>query len=1225
MNSVRKRALAVLLAVLMLIPAMGTMVVSAASTDAISEAEGMANPATASNDYAVENVDVEEDSATDTESVIASIDIAPIYLNAWNDSYQSEYWSDELNEWRYFTCYDWNGKLKGVVTFTDGTTGVLEDSRVKYNGEYHYVSCFDYQSGDNEWAVGGTYIGTVTVLGYTAEVEISVCEQNSFDNFEYLEFSDGIIITGVNGYGDVLTIPDTINDKPVIAITYLSGYGEIIIPDSVTTLSQDMFGYNWRLEKVTIGAGVKTLTNSMFEDIENLTEIIVSENNENYVSIDGIVYDKDVTTMVAVPLGKTTTHTVPTTVSNIDIYMNDSYDFRIILQNDVTGYIMENGILYNGDKTIVYYCTSDTTGNYIMPETVETIKPMAFYMSNLESVAVSPQVTDIAYYSFNSCPNLKKVVLPDNLTSISRNAFANCEQLSDVSLPSGLTLIEESAFENTGVKTITIPGGVKYVGDRAFSYSALENLTISNGVEEIGDYTFRNTKVKTVSIPSSVHTIGGSAFESTPLQSVSFVNGLEEILWSAFSDTELASVVFPESLTYIGGYAFSNSKLTSLYVPSNVTYVGSAAFDGCPIKTFTLAEGHTTTYSYAFRNIAIESLTLPQSITTVAHYSFADCENLANIDLPDNLQSICGHAFDNTAWLNNYPNGVVYLEQALYGYKGDMPEGTKVNVKSNIKLVADHAFNDEGNLTSIVLPSGLKTIGTDAFAYCDSLTGITIPDSVTALGEDAFYYCTSMKNATIGNSVTEIGDYTFFGCENLANVTIGNSVTRIAYQAFAGCDSLTNVELPNSLESIDGYAFYDCDNLASVYIPDSVKTMGRAVFYGCENLTDIYCEAESEPAGWEYYWAGNSNATIHWGHKLTAKITKQPVSVVAPNGSTAKVSLTASGYGLTYKWYYKNKGDSKFTLTNSFKSNSYSVTMDSSRAGRQVYCVITDKYGNSVKTNTVTLGMAAKITKQPVSIIVSNGKTAKVTVTASGEGLKYQWYFKDKGNDKFYLTNSFTSNTYSVTMNATRASRQVYCKITDKYGNSVTTNVVTLHIKPTITKQPKTVAVQSGKQAKVTVSAVGTGLTYKWYYKDKGASKFALTNSFKGDSYYIEMNGTRAGRQVYCVITDKYGNSVKTNTVTLGMAVKITKQPTSVTVANGKTAKVTVSASGEGRTYKWYFKDKGSSKFYLTTSFTGSTYSVTMNNARAGRQVYCIITDKYGNSVKTNTVTLNKR
>ena len=86
--------------------------------------------------------------------------------------------------------------------------------------------------------------------------------------------------------------------------------------------------------------------------------------------------------------------------------------------------------------------------------------------------------------------------------------------------------------------------------------------------------------------------------------------------------------------------------------------------------------------------------------------------------------------------------------------------------------------------------------------------------------------------------------------------------------------------------------------------------------------------------------------------------------------------------------------------------------------------------------------------------------------------------------------------------------------------------------------------------------------------------------------------------------------------------VKITTQPKSVTVANGKSATVKVVASGTGLTYKWYYKSKGMTAFALTTSFTSNTYTVQMNETRDGREIYCVVTDKYGNKVTTDTVTL---
>ena len=112
------------------------------------------------------------------------------------------------------------------------------------------------------------------------------------------------------------------------------------------------------------------------------------------------------------------------------------------------------------------------------------------------------------------------------------------------------------------------------------------------------------------------------------------------------------------------------------------------------------------------------------------------------------------------------------------------------------------------------------------------------------------------------------------------------------------------------------------------------------------------------------------------------------------------------------------------------------------------------------------------------------------------------------------------------------------------------------------------------------------------------------------------------------MITDKYGNKVTTNTVTItkrGETVKITQQPVSVAVPTGEKAIVKVTAVGDGLKYKWYFKNKNSSSFTLTTTFTGNTYSATMDDARNGRSVYCVITDKYGNKVTTDVVTITMR
>ena len=85
-------------------------------------------------------------------------------------------------------------------------------------------------------------------------------------------------------------------------------------------------------------------------------------------------------------------------------------------------------------------------------------------------------------------------------------------------------------------------------------------------------------------------------------------------------------------------------------------------------------------------------------------------------------------------------------------------------------------------------------------------------------------------------------------------------------------------------------------------------------------------------------------------------ITQQLESAVVPSGETATVSFTATGDDLVYQWYYKDVGVKKFALTTSFTGNEYSAVINSYRDGRQVYCVITDKFGNSVQSNVAVLG-----------------------------------------------------------------------------------------------------------------------------------------------------------------------------------------------------------------------------------------------------------------------------
>ncbi len=847
------------------------------------------------------------------------------------------------------------------------------------------------------------------------------------------------------------------------------------------------------------------------------------------------------------------------------------------------------------------------------------------------------------------------------VTQIYGSAFLNCTNVTSVYIPSTVTKIESGVFsclrnlegiyvdaENQNYCT---EDGVLFTKDRTSLLQAPRTLTeyvIPNTVTEIGISAFEGCKnLNKVTIGDKVTSIGSSAFyECSSLTSIKIPDSVKTIAGSTFYGcSNLSNVEFGNSVTTIGDYAFNYCRaLTSISLPDSVTDI-NRAFNQCTGLT-SIDIGNVKTLDYrAFWGCSeLSSITIGSSFTRVGSNAFEGCESLINVyyyGTEEQWQKV------------TISDGNFYLaERATVHYVHDcqwvvatcaMPKTCSVcGATEGTVNPANHSNTPiwtrtptthklwYGNCCDLVLveedehewDNGMCTVCT---ILCEHDGG-----SATCAEQAVCEICGKAYGSALGhdwNDATCTAPKTCESCGVTEGSALGHDWVR------ATCFTPKTCVKCGRTEGTELHCWVSATCTTPKTCMYCHKTEGQALGHTWKNATCTTpktCNTCGTTSGTAlgHQW---SNATCIGCGAKAAKITKQPVSVVVGNGEKAKVTISATGDGLTYKWYYRNAGASKFSLTTSFKGNSYTVEMSSSRNGREVYCVITDKYGNSVTTDTVTLGMKTplKITAQPTDVTVGKGQTAKVTVSATGDGLTYKWYYKNPGATKFSTTSTFTGNSYHISsMDAKRSGRQVYCVITDKYGNSVTTETVTIKMADPvkITKQPANVTVGKGETAKVTFTVTGDGLTYKWYYKNPGASKFSLTNSFKGNTYTISaMDAARSGRQVYCVITDKYGNKVTTDTVTITMQtpLKITKQPANVTVGKGETAKVTFSVQGDGLTYKWYFKNPGSSAFKVTGTFTGNTYSISaMDAARSGRQVYCVITDKYGNKVTTDTVTI---
>ena len=376
------------------------------------------------------------------------------------------------------------------------------------------------------------------------------------------------------------------------------------------------------------------------------------------------------------------------------------------------------------------------------------------------------------------------------------------------------------------------------------------DVVIPAGVKEIGDEAFRHCSNLTgVVIPDSVESIGDLAFQYCEnLTSVMISDGVTKIGASAFGNcSSLKNIVLPDTITDIGSRAFESSGLTRITIPNSMDYIPMGAF----------------AYCHDLVNVVI-----PDSVTSIGgakgmfcYGAFENCTSLKNITIPDSVQYIGYHAFHNTEWLNQQPNGIVYAGKFAYAYKGDESQLTTVDLADGIKGIAEGAFENCTNLTSITIPDGVTSIGSDAFYGCSSLASIALPDSVQKFGarvldETAWYHnqpegilyigkvaygYKGNKSGLITIDLAEgtkiIADYAFAFCENLDDLKIPDSVIHIGLCSFQRCSNLTSVIIPSNVTEIEVAAFNFCDALTSVTILNSKTKIGRAAFDGCDTLT----------------------------------------------------------------------------------------------------------------------------------------------------------------------------------------------------------------------------------------------------------------------------------------------------------------------------------------------------------------------------------------------------
>ena len=376
------------------------------------------------------------------------------------------------------------------------------------------------------------------------------------------------------------------------------------------------------------------------------------------------------------------------------------------------------------------------------------------------------------------------------------------------------------------------------------------------------------------------------------------------------------------------------------------------------------------------------------------------------------------------------------------------------------------------------------------------------------------------------------------------------------------------------------------------------------------------------------------------------KITSQPQDVMVKAGTTANFNIKAQGEGLKYQWQVSSSNGERWGNTSlaGNKTTTLTLTAAANYDGRLYRCIVTDKYGKTVTSNAAKLSIeksqaTLKITGQPQDVKAEVGSTTSVSVKAEGEGLKYQWQVSSSNGKRWGNTslagNKTTTLTFTVLSNY--EGRLFRCIVTDKNGNTVTSNAAkvslgSLQTELKIVKQPEDVKAQAGNTVTFKVKAQGTGLTYQWQTSSSNGAKWGNTSLAGNKTATLSFTAPANydGRLYRCIITDANGNTVTSNAAKLSFSsttgtVKITSQPTDVKTGVGKIVSFKVVAEGVGLKYQWQTSSSNGAK-WGNTSLSGNNTALLSFSAPAtydGRLYRCVITDAKGNTVVSEAAKLS--
>ena len=316
------------------------------------------------------------------------------------------------------------------------------------------------------WALDDNGTLTISGTGEMADLRYSNAPWYSDrDSIKNVVINDGV--TSIGPYAFIrcenlesINIPNGVTSIGEFAFFYCKSLKSINLPNSVTSIGNDAFDDCESLTSINIPSGVTSIGYGAFAGCK----ILASINIPNGLTSIGDVAFQDCKSLTSIDIPDSVTE-----ISGGAFAGCGSLNISVDCNNEK--YCDIDGVLFSKDKTeILAYAKDEIQPDYTIPSSVTSVEYAAFRgCESIKSIYIPSGVTDIGLSAFYGCKSLTDINIPADIKYLNRCTFMECESLTDITLPEGLVYLGEMAFRKCyGLTTINLPTTVTFIDEWCF-------------------------------------------------------------------------------------------------------------------------------------------------------------------------------------------------------------------------------------------------------------------------------------------------------------------------------------------------------------------------------------------------------------------------------------------------------------------------------------------------------------------------------------------------------------------------------------------------------------------------------------------------------------------------------------------------------------------------------------------------------------------------------------